>query len=140
FTAPDHDYPSFVEIQLTAQDSSGLTSTVNVNLNPKTVNVTFNTNPSGLQLVVGSSSQATPFTQTVIQGSTHSVSAPTPQTNGSTTYTFNTWSDGGAQTHVITTSSAATYTADYTASGPDCSDSVGNTCVAGATAWITATQ
>jgi len=75
-----------------ATDQQGLTHTVSRRLDPKTVDLTFNTVPSGLQLTVGSSSGTTPFSRTVIQGSTNSVSAPSPQ--GSST--FASWSDGGA--------------------------------------------
>ena len=42
------------------------------------------------------------------------MSAPTPQTLGGTSYSFGSWSDGGAQTHTITAPAAATtYTATY---------------------------
>ena len=51
FTAPDHEYPSSLELVLTATDSGGLTSTASVTLQPQTVNLTFATSPSGLQLV-----------------------------------------------------------------------------------------
>ena len=46
--------------------------------------------------VASASTFTTPFTMTVIQGSTNSISAPTPQSLGAT-YTFASWSDGGAQ-------------------------------------------
>jgi glucose/arabinose dehydrogenase/PKD repeat protein len=112
FEAPDHDYPSYLELKLVATDQEGLTHTVARRLDPETVDLTFNTVPSGLQLTVGSSSGTTPFTRTVIQGSPNSVSAPSPQ--GSSTFTS--WSDGGAQSHVITAPPAATtYTATYAA-------------------------
>jgi hypothetical protein len=138
FIAPDHDYPSFLEIQLTATDSGGLTSTASVSVNPKTVDLTFASNPGGLQLTVGSSSQATPFTRTVIQGSQNTVSAPTPQTSAGVTYAFGSWSDGGAQTHVITApATAASYTATYNSM---CGDSFGNTCTAGPRTFIPADQ
>src|SRR6266508_2864550 len=141
FTAPDHEYPSFVELELTAADSGGLTSTVSTTLNPKTVSLTFNTNPTGLQLTVGSTTQATPFTVTVIPGSSNSLSAPTPQALSGTSYTFASWSDGGAQTHVITApAAAASYTASYNAGGPACADSFGNTCIAGPRTWLPADQ
>ena len=42
-----------------------------------------------------------PFTRTVIVGSTNTISAISPQTKGPKTYTFVSWSDGGAQTHNI---------------------------------------
>ena len=43
FPAPDHEYPSFLEIQLTATDSLGLTATTSVNIQPQVVNLTFQT-------------------------------------------------------------------------------------------------
>ncbi|BCJ42132.1 hypothetical protein Aiant_27890 [Actinoplanes ianthinogenes] len=111
FEAPDHEYPSYLELRLVATDQGGLTHTVSRRLDPKTVDLTFTSVPAGLQLAVGSSSAATPFTRTVIQGSTNSVSAPSPQ--GAST--FASWSDGGAQTHIVTAPvTATTYTATYT--------------------------
>ena len=118
FPAPDHEYPSHLELRLTATDSVGLTDIKSVLLQPKTVDLNFQSSPSGLQVVVGSSSGTSPFTRTVIQGSNNSLSAPSPQTLGGTTYGFSSWSDGGAQTHNIIASAAATYTATYTATGP----------------------
>ncbi|MEV0899978.1 PQQ-dependent sugar dehydrogenase [Actinoplanes sp. NPDC049802] len=111
FEAPDHEYPSYLELDLVATDQEGLTHAVTRRLDPKTVDLTFNTAPAGLQLTVGPASGTTPFTRTVIQGSANSVSAPSPQ--GSST--FASWSDGGSQSHVITApTAAATYTATYT--------------------------
>ncbi|GIG60373.1 hypothetical protein Lfu02_47450 [Longispora fulva] len=111
FTAPDHEYPSHLDLILTATDSAGLTGTRTVRLDPSTVDLTFTTAPAGLQLTVGSATGTGPFTRTVIVGSTQTVSAPTPQ--GS--YAFGGWSDGGAQTHVLTApATAATVTATFT--------------------------
>ena len=113
--APDHGYPSYLELQLAATDSAGATTTSSVQLNPKTVNLTFASNPSGLSLAVNTATGVTPFVVTVIQKSSNSVSAPTPQTLGSTTNTFSSWSDGGANSHnIVAPASAATYTATYT--------------------------
>src|SRR5581483_10637639 len=118
FAAPDHDYPSYLELDLTATDSQGLSSTTSVLLQPKTVALTIATAPSGLQASFDAATQAAPYTVTAIIGSSHSVSAPTPQTLGGTTYTFSSWSDGGAAAHNITApATATTYTATYTASG-----------------------
>ena len=113
FSAPDHDYPSSLEIRLTVTDAGGLTDTKSVLLNPQTVALNFKSNPPGLELAVGSSSPPTPFTRTVILGSANSVSAGTPQALGGTNYKFVSWSDGGAQSHTITGAASATYTATY---------------------------
>ena len=53
----------------------------------------------------------------MIKGSLNSLSAPSPQTVGPTTYTFNGWSDGGGASHIVTANAAATYTATFTATG-----------------------
>jgi hypothetical protein len=114
FVAPDHDYPSNLVLQLTAVDSGGLTTTTSIALYPKTTSLTFNSIPAGLQLVVGSyPPTATPFSQTVIVGSNNSISAPTPQTLGGQSYAFVSWSDGGAQTHIVVANTAATLTATF---------------------------
>jgi hypothetical protein len=85
-------------------------------LNPKTVSLTFTSNPTGLQLVVGGQAQTTPFTRMVIVGSSNSISAPSPQTLGGFTYGFLAWSDGGSQTHIVTApASASTYVASFRA-------------------------
>ena len=61
FSAPDHDYPSQLEIKLTVTDAGGLKDTKSVLLDPQTVALNFASTPSGLELVVGSSSAPTPF-------------------------------------------------------------------------------
>ena len=114
FTAPDHDYPSHLELRLTATDSGGLTDTESVLLNPQTVHAVVRDRcPPGFQLVHAGTSSATPFQRTVIANSNNSISAPTPQTLGGVSYGFVSWSDGGAQTHNITASASTTYTATY---------------------------
>ncbi|HEY2949799.1 MAG TPA: PQQ-dependent sugar dehydrogenase [Micromonosporaceae bacterium] len=117
FVAPDHDYPSYLELELVATDQDGLTSTVVRRLDPKTVVLTFATKPGGLALTVDSSTQNATFTWTAIQGETVSVSAPTPQVRNKRAYVFATWSDGGSQSHVIVApTNPTTYTATYNGS------------------------
>jgi PKD repeat protein len=114
FTAPDHEYPSYLELKLTATDSGGLTDTEILRLDPRTVALTFNTSPGQLQLAVNGTAAPTSFSRTVIVGSSNSISAISPQTKGKKTYRFTSWSDGGAQTHnIIAPATATTYTARY---------------------------
>jgi len=140
FIGPDHEYPSYLELKLTATDSGGLSSTVTRRLDPKTVNLTLNSVPSGLSISIGSDTLVTPFTRTVIQKSTQTLSAPTPTTLGSTDYTFASWSNGGTATKVITAPTAnASYTANYTASGGGaCSDDFGYVCTTATKAFVNA--
>jgi glucose/arabinose dehydrogenase len=113
FTAPDHEYPSHLELQLKATDSGGLTDTKSVRLDPKTVSLTLSSSPGGFSLVLGNAKLPAPFTRTVIQGSTNTISAPSPQTKGKKSWLFQSWSDGGAQTHSVTADSSATYVAAF---------------------------
>ena len=118
FVAPDHEYPAYLELRLTATDSGGLTDTESVRLDPQTVVLNFRTNPTGLKLAVGSSQATTPFSRTVIVGSTNSLSAISPQKLGKKPYKFVSWSDRGAQTHnIVAPTSPATYTATYKTGG-----------------------
>jgi glucose/arabinose dehydrogenase len=113
FVTPDHEYPSYLELRLTATDSGGLTDTQTLRLDPRTVAVTMRSNPSGLSLALGGTTAATPFTRTLIEGGTTTVAAPSPQTLGSTTYTFGSWSDGGARSHSVTVNADTTFTATF---------------------------
>ncbi len=120
FAAPDHDYPAFLEIQLTATDAGGLQNTVSVLLYPNTVNFTLQTSPAGLQLNINGVNGTTPFIHSVIINSNNSVSAPSPQTLNGIQYTFQSWTDGGVQNRVITAGTTnATYTATYAPTSAD---------------------
>lgn len=128
FVTPDHEYPSYLELTLTARDSRGLTGSVTVRLDPRTVDMTVATSPPGLQVNVNGADHPAPAVVPVIVGSTNTISTPSPQVAGDATYTFGSWSDGGAQTHVITApATAATWTAAFTSSA-GCADSFGYTC------------
>jgi glucose/arabinose dehydrogenase len=114
FVAPNHEYPSHLELKLTASDGS-LSSTVTRRLDPRTVNLSFETQPAGLSLSVGSEESVAPFTRTAIQRSDVSLIAPPTQTAGGKTYGFSSWSDGGAAAHSVGAGTTpATYRANYT--------------------------
>jgi glucose/arabinose dehydrogenase len=114
FVAPNHAYPSYLELRLTARDSGGLTATKSLRLDPDTVNLTFASDPSGMQLSASGASGAAPLTRQVIVASTSTVTAPSPQWLGGRYYAFASWSDGGARTHEIVAPAAnATYTVSY---------------------------
>ena len=118
FVAPDHEYPSHLEIVLTATDSSGLKTTKTVSVDPQLVTFEMRSNPSGAQLTIGSNTLATPFDISTIVGSSNSLNAPSPQAVGGSGYTFVSWSDDGAQSHAVTAgASTATYTATFAGGG-----------------------
>ncbi|MCI0545162.1 MAG: PKD domain-containing protein, partial [Actinobacteria bacterium] len=115
FSAPDHEYPSHLELRLTAVDQFGVDTTVNRLLDPRTAHLTFATNPVGLELVIAATSVTSPFADTFIVGSQVNVSAPSPQeTSPDSWWGFESWSHGRPAGHVLTVPSTnTTYTATY---------------------------
>jgi glucose/arabinose dehydrogenase len=121
FSAPDHPYPSHLELRLTARDQFGASTTVGRELDPRTVQLTFRTNPNGLDLAFAGEVRGTPFTETVIVGSANSVSALCPENGGGPNLGFASWADGGAFSRTITAPTAnTTYTANYAPASAPC--------------------
>ncbi|MEQ0565434.1 PQQ-dependent sugar dehydrogenase [Amycolatopsis sp. NEAU-NG30] len=116
FVAPDHEYPSYLQLTLTATDSTGRIGTKTVDLQPKTVALNFTSSPSQATLTVGGTQQRTPFSRTVIAGSTNSISADSPQNLPplNLKYAFTSWAHGGPRTqNIVAPSTSATYQANY---------------------------
>ena len=104
FTIPTsgHDFSGNTRyrITLTVTDSSGLIDTKSVTIWPTKVNLSFDTSPTGMTLYLDGIAKSTPFVYDTLVGFTHTIEGRN-QTLGSTTYTFSSWSDGGAQMHSI---------------------------------------
>jgi glucose/arabinose dehydrogenase/PKD repeat protein len=113
---------NYLEIRLTVADSQGLSKTITQELQPNRVNATFESQPTGLELQINGTTSAAPKTLISWEGYKLAVHAPSPQTLAGTTYEFASWSDGGAQSHDLSTGAqAGTYTATYRSAGfPSC--------------------
>jgi glucose/arabinose dehydrogenase/PKD repeat protein len=112
--APDHEYLSYLELTLTATDAGGLSASTSLRLDPKTVDLSFLGNPAGMALSADDATAATPYTQTFIQGSTVSMTAPPTQKVGGVKYSFDGWSDAGPYARTFAAPAAPTgYTANY---------------------------
>jgi glucose/arabinose dehydrogenase len=107
-------------IHLTVIDSGGLTQSSFRDILPRTSMVTLQTSPSGLQLKLDGQPITAPYSFFGVVGIIRSLEAVSPQTLGSTTYVFQSWSDGGAASHSISTPATdTTYTAFFNASPTD---------------------
>ena len=93
---------SYVEVRLTATDSSGLRRTVSQNLLPKTVEFTVATNPTGLKVTVDKQSVkgTTRLVGWVGQRVTLGASSSTQKKSGKK-YKFSSWSDRQPRNHEI---------------------------------------
>jgi hypothetical protein len=117
FTIPNRGETAanvWYRIHLTVTDSGGLTHSVFSDVVPRTATLQLATNPSGLQVTLDGQPVTAPASVTSVVGMIRSLGAPSPQTVGTTTWQFGSWSDGGAATHEVTTpATATTYTATY---------------------------
>lgn len=107
---------SRLEVILTATDPSGATATKTVNLRPRKIEVTFNSSPvQGLYLRIDGLKYTTPVTLTTWENHIINVKAPSQHgpmydddddiTENGIMYAFDSWSDGGDQTHDYVASS-----------------------------------
>jgi glucose/arabinose dehydrogenase len=116
FTAPDHPWPSWIELRLTATDAGGLTSVVTRRFDPRTIVANFTANPSGARIAVNGTTYTTPFNRTVIAGSTNTVEALSPQDINGQSYAFGNWNfvSGRSLTYIAPTSGGSNFLATFT--------------------------
>ncbi len=117
-TTPDHDYPSWLELQLTATDSDGITAQDSLRLDPQTAKVTVTSNPAGVWVGTSDLQSNKPISVQAIVGSHFTVTVPYPSAaeGPDQIFDFTGWSDGGAATHQVTVPAAGvTVTAGFKA-------------------------
>jgi glucose/arabinose dehydrogenase len=127
-------------IHLTVIDPFGLSHSVFRDILPQISTLTLQTNPTGLQVTLDSSPITTPTSRQSVVGMSRTLGVISPQTVGSTTYVFSSWSDGGAATHTIATPATnTTYTATYTACSYAISPASRTIAAAGGTGTVSVT-
>ena len=94
----DASLTSYLEILLTATDSQGLSATVSRKIYPRKVEVLIDSVPRGLEVIAYGDVHVTP--KKVITWDNHIFEVEAyDQTMDGSTYTFDSWNDGGEQTH-----------------------------------------
>ncbi len=110
----DHDSDTYYEVDLTATDSGGQTTTKSVRINPQTIPLTLASSPTGAPVTYAGTAHTAPFTTQAAIGFKTTVGTADPFVSGANTYLFGSWSDGGAATHNVTVpATATTLTATY---------------------------
>jgi glucose/arabinose dehydrogenase/PKD repeat protein len=117
FTIPTsgHDFSGDTRyrISLRVTDSDGLQGSAQAHIYPQKVDLSFDTIPSGVTLYLDGIAKATPFVYDALINFQHSIEARN-SSSATTVYTFQSWSDGGAQLHTITVpASDQSYSATY---------------------------
>jgi glucose/arabinose dehydrogenase len=109
----------FYRIHLTATDSAGLQTTTIRDVMPRKAVVTISSNIPGTQVLLDGEPRVTPFSFTGVVGIRRTLEVVSPQTIGSQTFLFGSWSNGGARSQTLTTpSSNTTVTAQMSVATP----------------------
>lgn len=90
FSAPDHEWPAYLSLRLTATDTGNLTASRTVYLYPKASTLTLTSTPPGAGVLV----DGVAATRTNLVGHVATISAPTTFQSGGWQYRFSRWSDG----------------------------------------------
>lgn len=125
-----HDFSGMTgyEVTLTATDSTGLSSSTSVVLNPLKVNMTVTTNvPGSANLVLDGLQRIGPFTHDTLVGFVHQLVAPPTIVAGGDSWAFSSWSTGESDRTINVTVPGADFTrqALYVNTGPAGRDELG---------------
>src|SRR6266540_362546 len=114
---PDHGDDVYLELQFTAENNAGLTDTETVSIHPQLVTLSFDSAPTGMQVVYDGTAGTTPRTQQTVVNSAHTLFVQSPQQLGQAA--FSSWSDSGAQQHqILVGATNASYVATFSTSVP----------------------
>ena len=119
FVAPDHEYPSWLELRLTATDSHGASTTTSILLQPKTATLTTAASLAIVNVSVDGVTQPNPSTLTYIKGGLATVGAPLTATSGGHAYRFSQWTDSASAVHDVVVAADTSITAQYVPDAPD---------------------
>lgn len=93
----------FYRLYLIVHDHDGLVDSAFVDLYPRISQLTLNSQPSGLTLLLDGQPFTTPYSVPSVEGMYRMVSAPNSQLYGSTNMVFTHWGNGGALSQTFTT-------------------------------------
>jgi hypothetical protein len=101
-------------IHLTVKDKNGQTHASFRDVRPRTATIRLATSPSSLRVLLDGQPVPTPASVVSVVGIKRTLGVVSPQTVGNTTYVFQSWSNGGAASHIIPSPGQnTTYTATY---------------------------
>ncbi|HEY3334515.1 MAG TPA: PQQ-dependent sugar dehydrogenase [Candidatus Limnocylindrales bacterium] len=134
FTAPDHPYPSHLELRLTATDTHGSKRQASVSLYPRTKSIQVATTPTGVTVSVGETQAVSPSTTTVLERSLVTVTPPLTTAIGGARYRFSRWDDSLVRSRDVTASADIALAATYV---PDAADTCASAAATPTGSWRT---
>lgn len=115
-----HDYhdETGYRITVTAEDVDGLTSEASTVIWPEKVQLTFDTEPSGIPILLDGLERPTPFVYDTMVGFEHDLEVPEKHCLDGQRFAFSSWSDGGSRSRLLVApTQSVTIVAQFTADG-----------------------
>jgi glucose/arabinose dehydrogenase len=104
---------------LRAVDATGQADTVYVEIFPRKATLTVTATGTGREITLDAQPHDAPYTVLSVVGMERVIGAPSPQVAVDSTWSFSSWSDGGAQSHtIVMPEHDTTFTASFTGTGP----------------------
>ena len=134
FEAPDHEYPSKLELRLTATDTHGAKRTVTVELQPKTRDISVTSSPSGVPVSVAQHDRgSTPSTTTVMENGDVTITPALAPTIGGTRHRFWAWADSSTRVREMRATDDIALAATYL---PDRADTCATAPASSSRTWL----
>ncbi len=95
-------------IYLTVKDSRGFEARDSVDILPLTVTITLGSSPSGLVITLDGQPHITPYTFNGVVGASRWIGAVSPQSIGAQSWSFQSWPNGKALNHTVSTPASNT--------------------------------
>jgi glucose/arabinose dehydrogenase len=112
----DQLYNTYYRVILNVTDSSGLTTTRSVDVQPNLVTLTFGANDPDATFTIDGVPYQGQYSEQAVVGVQRTLNAPSPQYVRGQQLIFGSWSDGGTQSHTIVTPGTNTsYQVNFTA-------------------------
>jgi glucose/arabinose dehydrogenase len=110
----DQLHNTFYRITLTVTDKSGLSTTESVDVKPNLVALTFDASNPAVTYTIDGEPHKGRYTEQAVVGVERVLNAPSPQHVSDGQLVFNSWSDGGTQSHtIITPATNTSYVVTY---------------------------
>ena len=104
---------------LRAVDASGNADTTYVEIYPRKAELTIAASGAGRQVTLDGQPHDAPYSVVSVVGMERVIGAPSPQVALDSTWSFGSWSDGGAQVHtIVMPETDTTFTATFIGTGP----------------------
>jgi glucose/arabinose dehydrogenase len=111
FAPEEHEFPSHLRLLLTVTDSRGMSTSQEVEVFPRVVEVAIESDPAGIPLTLNGVTDSDPI-ETMAGGKVN-VAAPATADVGGEPYVFDSWSDDGEQIHDATVLNSGTLVAHF---------------------------